>query len=123
MAVYCKDCVHSGKSTDEYPCSECGLWHEYEMYPMYEKADRDGESAKELKKQKRNWGNAFQRWSDKVSQEWTTPLGCCGYGTICDCCTDNHIGRPCVRALNRKARSKNIRIDYADWDFEKYFYL
>ena len=44
-------------------------------------------------KQKRNWENAFQRWSDKVSQEGDTPLGCCGYGTICDYCKDNSIGK------------------------------
>lgn len=74
-------------------------------------------------KQKRNWENAFQRWSDKASQEGDTPLGCCGYGTICDYCKDNSIGRPCVRALNEKARAKNIRIDYSDRDFAKWFYL
>lgn len=123
MLVYCEDCAHRENARGEPPCSECVLWHEYEMYPMYEKAEMGGENAKELKKQKRNWENAFQRWSNKVGQEETTPLGCCGYGTICDYCTDNHMGRPCVRALNRKARSKDIRIDYADWDFAKYFYL
>lgn len=77
----------------------------------------------EYSKKKRNWENAFQRWSDKVSQEGNTPLGCCGYGTICDYCKDNHFGRPCVRALNERARVKNIRIDYSDRDFEKWFYL
>ena len=74
-------------------------------------------------KAKRAWENAFQRWSNKVSQEGNTPLGCCGYGSICDYCKDNHIGRPCVRALNAKAREKRIEIDYNDRDFEKWFYL
>ena len=74
-------------------------------------------------KERRKWENAFQRWSDKASQDGTSPIGCCGYGTICDYCKDNHMGRPCVRALNEKARAKNIRIDYTDRDFEKYFYL
>ena len=74
-------------------------------------------------KQKRNWENAFQKWSDKSSQEGNTPLGCCGYGTICDYCVDNDKGRPCVRALNKKAREMNVRIDYNDRDFEKWFYL
>lgn len=72
---------------------------------------------------KRAWENAFQKWSDKSSQEGNTPLGCCGYGGICDYCTDNDKGRPCVRALNAKAREKNVKIDYNDRDFEKWFYL
>ena len=74
-------------------------------------------------KKKRSWENAFQRWSDKVAQDDTTPLGKCGYGGICDYCTDNHIGRPCVRALNANAREKRIQIDYDDRDFSKWFYL
>jgi len=78
---------------------------------------------KEFAKQKRNWENAFQRWSDRVSQDGTSPYGCCGYGTICDYCTENSVGRPCVRALNEKAREKHISIDYSDRDFEKWFYL
>lgn len=74
-------------------------------------------------KAKRAWENAFQRWSNEVGQDGTSPLGCCGYGGICDYCEDNHIGRPCVRALNAKAREKRIEIDYSDMDFEKWFYL
>lgn len=74
-------------------------------------------------KERRAWENAFQRWSDKASQDGTTPLGVCGYGSICDYCEDNHIGRPCVRALNAKAREKRIEIDYNDRDFERWFYL
>ena len=74
-------------------------------------------------KMKRNWENAFQRWSDRMAQDDTTPLGCCGYGTICDYCSDNHIGRPCVRAINEKARVEGLRIDYADRNFAKWFYL
>lgn len=78
---------------------------------------------KHTDKAKRAWENAFQRWSDKESQDGTSPLGCCGYGGICDYCTDNHIGRPCVRALNAKAREKRIEIDYNDRDFERWWYL
>ena len=77
----------------------------------------------EYAKQKRHWENAFQKWSDEVSQDGTTPLGCCGYGGICDYCKDNDVGRPCVRALNAKAREKHITIDYSDMDFVKWFYL
>lgn len=46
-----------------------------------------------------------------------------GYGSICDYCTDNDKGRPCVRALNAKARDKHIAIDYSDRNFERWFYL
>ena len=69
------------------------------------------------------WENAFQRWSNKESQDGTSPLGCCGYGSICDYCTDNDKGRPCVRALNAKAREKHIEIDYNDRNFERWFNL
>lgn len=72
-------------------------------------------------KERRAWENAFQRWSDKVSQDGTSSLGCCGYGQICDYCTDNDKGRPCVRALNAMCREKHIIIDYSDHDFERWF--
>ena len=96
--------------------------------PLFEGEDV-GELSEQLKsfqeysKKKRNWENAFQRWSNKEAQDETSPLGVCGYGGICDYCTDNHMGRPCVRALNAKARKKRIQIDYDDRDFEKWFYL
>lgn len=70
---------------------------------------------------RRAWENAFQRWSDKQSQDGTTPLGCCGYGRICDYCTESDKGRPCVRALNAMAKEKHIEIDYSDRNFEKWF--
>lgn len=72
-------------------------------------------------KERRSWENAFQRWSDKHSQDGTTPLGCCGYGEICDYCADNDKGRPCVRALNAMCREKHIKIDYSDRNFERWF--
>lgn len=67
------------------------------------------------------WENAFQRWSDKNSQDGTTPLGCCGYGRICDYCTNSDKGRPCVRALNAMVREKRLVIDYNDRNFERWF--
>ena len=72
-------------------------------------------------KKRRAWENAFQRWSNKASQDGTSPLGCCGYGQICDYCTDNDKGRPCVRALNAMCREKRIEIDYSDRNFERWF--
>ena len=68
---------------------------------------------------KRNWENAFQRWSnDKLSNDPTTHFGKCGYGSICDYCDDNSYGRPCVRALNCMCRENHIKIDYDNRNFE-----
>lgn len=70
-------------------------------------------------KEKRNWENAFQKWSDDKAQDETSPLGICGYGSMCDYCTDNTHGRPCVRALNAMCRDKKITIDYSNRNFEE----
>lgn len=67
--------------------------------------------------QKRNWENAFQRWSNN---EFGQPnaYGKCSYGIMCDYCEDNPHGRPCIRALNRMCREKHIKIDYSKREFE-----
>lgn len=68
---------------------------------------------------KRRWENGFQRWSNKMSQsKEDQPIGCCGCGAPCDYCIDNHIGRPCVRALNELCRRKKITIDYTKTSYE-----
>ena len=69
----------------------------------------------------RSWENAFQEWSDKHGMETdnTTSYGCCGYGSMCDWCDDNSYGRPCVRALNKMCREKNLMINYSNYDFKK----
>lgn len=72
-------------------------------------------------KNARNWKNAFQKWSDEKAQDGSTPIGCCGYGGICDYCTGNDYGRPCVRALNRMRRERGEPvINYSDRS-EEYF--
>lgn len=71
-------------------------------------------------KEKRNWENAFQRWSNNKSINAPTEhFGKCGYGSMCDYCEDNTYGRPCVRALNEMCREKQITIDYSERNFEK----
>ena len=70
------------------------------------------------KQKQRNWENGFQRWSDKEAMDGSTPYGCCGYGSMCDYCKDNHIGRPCVRALNAMCRDLWIYIDYSKRNYE-----
>lgn len=72
---------------------------------------------KAVDKVKRNWESRFQRWCDKQFQEDGTPVGKCGLGMICDYCTDNHYGRPCVRALNEMLRENHLEIDYQNADY------
>lgn len=74
---------------------------------------------KPINKEKRNWENAFQRWSNKEAQDETNSNGVCGYGSMCDYCEDNTYGRPCVRALNEMCKVKNIKIDYSKREFNK----
>ena len=70
------------------------------------------------KRKKRNWENAFQKWSDKESQDGYTSLGICGYGSMCDHCADTRKGRPCVRALNSLIREEGFKIDYSKRDVQ-----
>lgn len=91
---------------------------------MPDQLDIFGNVAKPIKKpinkQKRNWENAFQRWSnDKGLNAPTEHYGKCGYGSMCDYCEDNTFGRPCVRALNLMCREKHITIDYENKNFEE----
>lgn len=73
---------------------------------------------KQSNKIKRNWENAFQRWSnEKGLYAPTEHYGKCGYGSMCDYCEDNTYGRPCVRALNEMCRIKRIAIDYKNQSF------
>ena len=73
---------------------------------------------KQYNKQKKNWEDGFQRWSNEAAQDETSPLGICGYGSMCDYCEDNTYGRPCVRALNAMCRDKYLVIDYTVKNYE-----
>lgn len=68
------------------------------------------------KNAKLRWENGFQRWSDEQMNE-RDYYGKCGYSNICDYCTDNTKGRPCVRALNEMCRDRNIKLDYTKKDY------
>lgn len=73
-------------------------------------------------KVKRNWENAFQKWSNKGmmgARSYNDYYGVCGTSSICDYCTDNGYGRPCVRALNAMCREEKITIDYTKRNFEE----
>lgn len=87
----------------------------YEKTPSFPKPES---------KIKRNWENAFQRWSnDKAQNSPTEHYGKCGCGSMCDYCKDNGKGRPCVRALNAMCRDKLIHINYNERDFEEIWNL
>lgn len=88
------------------------------LFPM----DGIKKKINKAKKDKRNWENAFQKWSDKhgMDESNATSCGCCGYGSMCDYCKANDYGRPCVRALNEMSRKKVIFIDYSNRS-EEYF--
>jgi hypothetical protein len=70
-------------------------------------------------KERRNWENAFQKWSNEQFHEGRVAYGACGYSSICNYCEDMSYGRPCVRALNAMCKDKNITIDYSNRNFEE----
>lgn len=71
------------------------------------------------KNEKLRWENGFQKWSNEQAQDGHTPLGKCGYSSICDYCKDNCYGRPCVRALNSMYRETGKTIDYANKNYQE----
>lgn len=68
--------------------------------------------------QKRSWEDGFQKWSNEQALNGDEPYGCCGWGSMCDYCTDNTYGRPCVRALNEMCRERHITVDYTRRNYE-----
>ena len=77
------------------------------------------EPPKQDDKQKKSWEDGFQRWSNKeFTHDDYQPYGCCGYGSMCNYCSDNTYGRPCVRALNEMCRTERITIDYSRRNYE-----
>ena len=93
------------------------LFEEENVAELEEQAKKFQEYAK----LKRNWENAFQKWSNRCATDIhvTDSFGCCGYGAMCDYCEDNSYGRPCVRALNVWCREEYQTVDYTVRDFEK----
>ena len=90
------------------------------MFPGMEAEQKKRRKAAD--REKRNWENSFQYWSDKRGMDANnqTSCGCCGYGSMCDYCKANDFGRPCIRALNEMCRKKGIFIDYSNRS-EEYF--
>ena len=91
-----------------------------EQYDIFGNCEEPPKPKPKIDKQKKNWENRFQRWSDKMNlSEPTETYGKCGYGSMCDYCENNSYGRPCVRALNEMCRVKNIKIDYSKRTYEE----
>lgn len=88
-----------------------------EQYDIFGNCTEPTKPKSNVDKQKRNWENGFQKWSNKQIHT-DTSLGKCGYGSMCDYCEDNSYGRPCVRALNAMCREKDIKIDYSKKNYE-----
>ncbi len=90
-----------------------------EQYDIFGNCEALIKPKPKIDKQKRNWENGFQKWSDKMAlNEPTEHYGKCGYGFMCDYCEDNSYGRPCVRALNEICRERSIKIDYSKKSYE-----
>lgn len=88
----------------------------YEQIALY---DVPPASPKQDNKEKKNWEDGFQRWSNSMFDvDGSHPLGCCGFGSMCDYCNDNSYDRPCVRALNEMCRKERITIDYSKRNYE-----
>ena len=92
-----------------------------EQLSLLAEAIKSDNMKKKKQSVKRRWENAFQKWSDNhgIESDNTKDWGCCGYGSMCDWCTANDYGRPCVRALSAMCREKRIKLDYTNYDFEK----
>lgn len=89
-----------------------------EQYDLFGGCEEPPAPKPKIDKVKRNWENRFQRWSNKMAFESTEVYGKCGYGLMCDYCSDNDKGRPCVRALNEYLRIADKKIDYEKLSFE-----
>ena len=93
--------------------------------PLGENEDFDeirnqAKAFQEYNRKKRNWENAFQKWSDdSYMNDGCTSYGVCGYGSMCEWCESNDYGRPCVRALNAMCRQIGKRINYEERNFEE----
>lgn len=92
------------------------------LFPLLDENEKElfeqVKAFEEYRKKKRNWENAFQKWSNEHSQDGNDSYGCCGYGVMCDYCEDNSYGRPCVRALNARCRARGLTVDYSIRNFE-----
>ena len=90
-----------------------------EQFDIWGNCEEVSNPKPKIDKQKRNWENGFQRWSNDQALNYDDrPFGKCGYGSMCDYCEDNSYGRPCVRALNEMCRDSYIKIDYSKRNYE-----
>lgn len=74
------------------------------------------------KYQKQKWRNKLQKYCDTQSQEVgpTTGYCVCGYMNYCDYCRGSGETNACVKAICELAKEKGVKIDYNDFNFEKF---
>lgn len=75
------------------------------------------------KGEKRKWYNAFEKYClEKHKNEGETNGNfCCGYMNICDLCEMKKTGfSQCVSIIKETLTKNNIKINYKDFDFEKW---
>jgi len=69
----------------------------------------------------KTWKKALQKYCDTQSQDVGEITGYCVCGEMnyCDFCKCIDQNFPCVKAILKLAKEKNIKIDDKDYDFEK----
>lgn len=74
--------------------------------------------------QKDKWYKAFIKWANNEYFEKGDISGrfCCGYEWCCDLCKQEKVNgcEDCVDNIIEQLKTKNILIDYNDYDFEKW---
>ena len=69
----------------------------------------------------KKWKTALQNYCDLESDDIGSITGycVCGYMNYCDLCDGMDNNLPCVRAILKLAKEKNIKINDKDYDFKK----
>lgn len=92
------------------------------MFDIVEQMPKNKQYDKE-KYLKQKWRNKLQKYCDEQSQTEGHRNGycVCGYMNYCDYCSGAFKNTNCcVKAICEVAKIKNIKIDYNDFNFEKF---
>ena len=84
----------------------------------------DGHEIQPERLEKRNWFRKFRKYCEKIYNEEGSDYGtyCCGYDWMCDECKMRfQTGcSDCVKTIKTILQDCGVKIDYADYDFEKW---
>lgn len=69
----------------------------------------------------KKWKQALQEYCDTQSLETGSRTGhcVCGYMEYCDLCEGGNMELPCVKAILKLAKRKDLKINDKDYNFEK----